>query len=60
MDEKEIRTWAYDQARMLSHSLTVMGSPTDIEKDAIRIARFVETGSFDETPKAEDVAPKTW
>lgn len=54
MDEMEIRTWAYDQARMTAQH-QVSGT---IEETALRIARFVQTGSFEE--KAEVAAPKMW
>lgn len=59
MDEQEIRTWAYDQARMKAQYNAPVTN-AEIESDALRIACFVQTGSFDEAPKAESDAPKTW
>lgn len=57
MNEQEIRTWAYDQARMKCAQCSAQ--PQNIEEDAIRIARFVTTGRFDEVPAVEDMSPKS-
>lgn len=53
----DIRVWACEQAS----STGLMGTQADYEELASRLARFVQTGSFDLQPdNAAPAVPKTW
>lgn len=56
-DEEEIRRFAYDQASAPSRNSTP--DFIDIERQAVRIARFIRTGSFEEV-KTDEPAAKVW
>lgn len=57
MTEEENRRWALEQALRKAQ---VGSSTSDVERDAVRFARYTKTGTFDEPAPIVDVTPKTW